>query len=348
MKKPINLPARMRAKKNSSGRVYYYYDTCAKPRKWLALGADFLEALKRYADYEIEYNEKEMAERINRLATFGLVADRYVKEKLPAKAPRTQRDYLTQLNFLREFFDSRDNPAPINDITTVDIYEYLQWRKNAPVRANREVSLFSVIFNWARNWGYTNNANPCAGVEKHAEFGREVYVSHAVFWRVHAAAEPHVQFMMLMAYLTGQRVADTIKMKVADIHDNELWIRQNKTGAKVRIKIQGELAMLIEMALQWRADAVCDNLFVKNGRPVSYAMLNGGIRRAREKAGVKGTAEDFEFRDLRAKAATDVDDAVDIEAARKLLGHTTQKMTVNYIRRRKGALVEPAAMAGKK
>ena len=106
--------------------------------------------------------------------------------------------------------------------------------------------------------------------------------------------------------------------------------------------------MLIEMALQWRTDAVCDNLFVKNGRPVSYAMLNGGIRRAREKAGVKGTAEDFEFRDLRAKAATDVDDAVDIEAARKLLGHTTQKMTVNYIRRRKGALVEPAAMAGKK
>ena len=153
MKKPINLPARMRAKKTSSGRVYYYYDTCAKPRKWLALGADFLEALKKYADYEIEYNEKEMAERINRQATFGLVADRYVKEKLPAKAPRTQHDYLAQLNFLREFFDSRDNPAPINDITTVDIYEYLQWRKNAPVRANREVSLFSVIFNWARNWG---------------------------------------------------------------------------------------------------------------------------------------------------------------------------------------------------
>ena len=139
----------MRAKKTSSGRVYYYYDTCAKPRKWLALGADFLEALKKYADYEIEYNEKEMAERINRQATFGLVADRYVKEKLPAKAPRTQHDYLAQLNFLREFFDSRDNPAPINDITTVDIYEYLQWRKNAPVRANREVSLFSVIFNWA-------------------------------------------------------------------------------------------------------------------------------------------------------------------------------------------------------
>ena len=93
MKKPINLPARMRAKKTSSGRVYYYYDTCAKPRKWLALGADFLEALKKYADYEIEYNEKEMAERINRQATFGLVADRYVKEKLPAKAPRTQHDY---------------------------------------------------------------------------------------------------------------------------------------------------------------------------------------------------------------------------------------------------------------
>lgn len=344
MGRNVNLPARMRAKKTSSGRVYYYYDTCAKPRKWLPLGADFLKALRRYADYEIEYNEQEMAERINRVITFGFVADRYVREKLGAKAPRTQKDYLGQLKFLRDFFDSPDNPAPINDITTVDIYEYLQWRKDAKVRANREVSLFSVIFNWARNWGYTNNANPCTGVEKHEESGRAVYVDTAVFWRVHAVAEPHIQFMMLMAYLTGQRVADTIKMRVGDIRDNELWVRQNKTGTKVRIKIQGELALLVEMILLWREGAMSDALFVKNGQPVTYAMLNGGVNRAREKSGVKGTADDFEFRDLRAKAATDVDDARDIEAARKLLGHTTQKMTVKYIRHRKGVLVEPVKM----
>ena len=43
------LPPRMRAKQTSSGKTYFYYDTCAKPRKWLPLGADYLSALKKYA-----------------------------------------------------------------------------------------------------------------------------------------------------------------------------------------------------------------------------------------------------------------------------------------------------------
>ena len=67
--------------------------------------------------------------------------------------------------------------------------------------------------------------------------------------------------------------------------------------------------------------------------------------RAREKAGIEKAA--FQFRDLRAKAATDTDDAVGIEAARVLLGHTTQNMTKRYIRNRKGHLSEPAVKLNK-
>ena len=64
MKKPINLPARMRAKKTSSGRVYYYYDTCAKPRKWLPMGGNYLDALRRYAEFEKEYNPEKLEKQI--------------------------------------------------------------------------------------------------------------------------------------------------------------------------------------------------------------------------------------------------------------------------------------------
>ena len=56
---------RMRQKKTSSGKVYFYYDTCAKPRKWLPLGSDFFEALRKYADYEQEYSQ-ELTARIER------------------------------------------------------------------------------------------------------------------------------------------------------------------------------------------------------------------------------------------------------------------------------------------
>ena len=49
----------------------------------------------------------------------------------------------------------------------------------------------------------------------------------------------------------------------------------------------------------------------------------------------------FQFRDLRAKAATDKDDKVGIEAAQALLGHRTSSMTADYIRHRMGKLVSP-------
>lgn len=159
------LPARMRQKLSSSGRVFYYYDTCAKPRKWLPLGTDYLEALKKYADFEMEYNAVEMAARINAELTFKKAADRYLREVVPLKKPSTQRDNLRELENLLAFFN--DPPAPLSEIRPQHIREYLDWRsKTAKVRANREVALFSHIFNKAREWGYTDNANPCKDEEE--------------------------------------------------------------------------------------------------------------------------------------------------------------------------------------
>ena len=45
----------------------------------------------------------------------------------------------------------------------------------------------------------------------------------------------------------------------------------------------------------------------------------------------------FQLKDVRAKAATDIARDHGIEAARLLLGHTTQKQTADYIRSIRGA-----------
>lgn len=52
------LPARLREKKLPSGKTYYYYDTCQKPRKWLPLGADFYEALKKIRGFRKRVQRK--------------------------------------------------------------------------------------------------------------------------------------------------------------------------------------------------------------------------------------------------------------------------------------------------
>jgi len=69
------------------------------------------------------------------------------------------------------------------------------------------------------------------------------------------------------------------------------------------------------------------------GMSVTADALRKKFRRAKNAAGVE-----FQFRDLRAKAATDVES---LERAQKLLGHKTRSMTEDYVRNRIGDVVMP-------
>lgn len=51
-------------------------------------------------------------------------------------------------------------------------------------------------------------------------------------------------------------------------------------------------------------------------------------------------SKNFQFRDLRAKAATDKDDAEGLGPAQDQLGHTTPAMTAHYVRHRRGEIVK--------
>jgi integrase len=69
-------------------------------------------------------------------------------------------------------------------------------------------------------------------------------------------------------------------------------------------------------------------------------MLRRAFDQARRAVGIDPA--NFQFRDLRAKAATDkADSAGDIREAQKQLGHTSVVMTEQYTRNRRGAKVTP-------
>lgn len=149
-----NLPKRLRARPRGS-KVWYYYDTGGKPRREIPLGCDYPTAIKKWAELEMEISDQP-AQRI----TFKHAADRYLKEVIPTKAPRTQKDNLIELEWLMLFFGNP--PAPLDEIEPIHIRQYLDQRQ-AKTRANREKALFSHIWNKAREWGYTSLPNPCAG-----------------------------------------------------------------------------------------------------------------------------------------------------------------------------------------
>jgi integrase len=302
----------------------YYHVTTTVPRKWTPLGDDLNEARRQWAELECEEVSPDDK-------TFRVIGNRYMREVLPTLRPHTQRDYTQYFKLLDAVFGE----VNIDQIRPFDVAEYMRVRgETAKVRANREKALFSTIFNHARMWGYTDKTNPCIGIKGHKEKSRDRYVSDEEYAAVWACAHPTVQDAMDLALCTGQRPADVLKFDVTDISDGSLSLTQNKTGKKLRITIEGELAEVIARIMAKPRDKVNKALLQDpDGQRLSYFALRSRFDKARDKARVS-----FQFRDLRAKAATD---AEDLAHAQSLLGHKSRSTTEIYTRDRKGDRVRP-------
>lgn len=336
-RKSTNLPPRLRKKqRHKTGKIFYYYDARSAGGSEIPLGGDYAIALKKWAEFEI--NAKPQHQEI---ITFRYVSERYIREILPTKAPQTQKDNTKELEWLYKFFDNP--PAPLEQIKPIHIRQYLDWR-TAKTRANREKALFSHIWNKAREWGYTELPNPCQGIKGYKETGRkEIYIEDNVFNSVYQKASQPLRDAMDMAYLTGQRPSDILRMSETDIIDGTIQIRQAKTGKKLRISIEEDLHILIQRILARKSQYVVRSLYLivdETGQKFTYGMLRKHFDRAREKA---GTPKDkFQFRDIRAKAGTDTTESTgDIYRAQQQLGHSNVTMTQQYIRSRKGDVIKP-------
>lgn len=344
--KTTRLPPHMRAMRKSSGKTYYYFDRGIQSdgsRPFVPLGSDYLEALRKYADLSIK--------AVKPAATFGEAVRRFQVEALAERKPSTQKDILWSLPHLLEFFDSP--PAPFAGIKPVHVRAYLDRRaKTAPVRANREIAWFSVIWNWARERGITDVPNPTAGVRRNKETGRTHYVTDEELDAIKAEACQPLKDAIDLAYLTGQRPADVLKLNETDIRDGALELRQNKTGMPLRIALTGELGQLVSRLIENKRSHSVRSLALlvtEKGVAMSKPMLRRRFDIAREAAAANPKNKEsairiraMQFRDLRAKAATDkADSAGDIRQAQQQLGHASVTMTEHYVRKRRGAKVSP-------
>ena len=306
------------------GKTYYHVSTSI-PRKWTKLDRDIAIAKRLWADLEGEQHNPQDH-------TFNGLVARYRKRILPTKAPQTQRDNEKELERLLAVF----GVMPIDSIKPHHIKRYLDERgKTAKVRANREKALFSHVFNFARECGYTDAQNPCAGIKGHKETGRDRYVEDEEFMAVWHKAHYTVQDAMDLAHLTGQRPADLLKLNRTDIRDGMLWFTQNKTGKKLRVEIMGKFQMLLERILARQHRVMGGDALLQdgNGQRLTTGALRTRFDKARKDAGVS-----FQFRDIRAKTATDTED---LALAQKLLGHKSRAMTEHDTRNRKGEKVNP-------
>lgn len=346
-----DLPPRMlrRQKKMKSGKTWtgYYYNGRDEDgrRVEIPLGTDLNEAKRKWAELDCKPMPTDTS-------LMKHIFDRYAKEIVPTKAPRTQKDNLAIINHLRAVFDT----APIDAITPQHIAQYRD-RRTAKVRANREITLLSHIFNLAREWGYTAKENPARGIRKNKEQPRDFYADDEVWDAVYSVGSSVLKNAMDIAYLTGQRPGDVVKIRHTDIRNGALEVRQGKTSKYLRILLrdeqghQTELGQVIDRIVATSGKVISLNLLTNTrGEPLTQSALRNHFDNARAAAVSAAEAQEthegmalaarirqFQFRDARPKAASEIED---ISAASKLLGHSEQEIT-KRVYRRIGETVKP-------
>lgn len=329
MPKKIEHPRlRVHVRKGKGGQVWtsWYYDRRPDGLPDLPLGNDYAEALKLWDEVH------NMRPRL--IGTLQEAFNRWRDEILPTyKSAETKKGYARSLKIIEPVFGR----ATWDQVTQLKITDYLE-KRTAKTQGNREMALLSVIWSWAYRKELVSKTFPLLGQRgwKNQEQARQVEVSDAVFAAVYACASPMLRDAMDIASATGLRLTDvrTVLMPT----DGLLSVRASKTGKRLAFDI-GSSTVLPAIVLR-RATYSANHLMLLStttGRPVSARMLRESFESARANAATQeknSTISDaikaMYMRDLRKRAAAL---AEDMDAASKLLQHSSKAVTEKHYRR---------------
>jgi len=312
-KKDRHLPAKMYFK---HGRHWF-----VEAGKWRPLPKDLGPALIEYARIVDQPKGGGMPALIDRV--LGHIG--------PTLAPSTLSQYQLAAKKLKaallEFSPDQVKPKHVAAIK-------VHYAKT-PNMTNRMLSVLRTVFAHAVEWQLVES-NPCIGIRRHEEQKRTRYLSDDEFTAIKRCANPRLAGIMDVAYFTGQRISDVLAIRYADISETGIQFKQQKTGARLLVRMTPELREAVERAKKISGDNVrALTLFHIRGRLPSYHGVRDLFRRAAGLANI----EDVGLHDIRAKALTDA--RRQGKDAQKLGGHVDPKMTERYIRLREIPQADP-------
>lgn len=319
-KSNFSLPPRLYLKHGA----YYYV---SRENKWTRLSDDKAIAFAKWAEIEGE-TPREAGSEKPITGSMAALIDKYMIEIAPKKAKATYTGNLMEAKNLREVFGK----MLVLEVRPTHIAKYLDIRGlKAPIRANREISLLSHIFSYAMRWGLIDR-NPCLGVAKHTEKGRDRYISDQEFEAVKKLSSELIAIVMDFAYITAMRRGDILKLRLDQITDEGIWIKQSKTGSKQLYEWTDGLTEVVNRAKALKSPIRGLYLFcTRKGQPYSDTGFKAMWNRVQVKWAESG-GQRFTFHDIRAKALTDAK-GMGLDA-QSLAGHATSAMTEHYIKNR--------------
>lgn len=222
----------------------------------------------------------------------------------------TQRVYK---NSLTHSILPRFGCKQLHKITRKDIEQWLApFQKKAPVAANRALATFSAVMNRALWWGYID-FNPCAGVQKAKEKGRERFLTPEEIRTVKAAlpslAPAEAAFVLILMY-TGARPGELQALNPDATNVERIVLEDSKTGRRTIY-----LPEKVQMALL---------LYHGEFEKINHQTLTRRIRRLTQ-------IKDFRLYDLRHTfASVALAGGCTLEQIGQLLGHRNYQTTKRY------------------
>ena len=150
--------------------------------------------------------------------------------------PRTakvNRSYLR--NQILPWFRSR----PIGDITREEVQRWFAALHATPAAANRSLPILSVILRQAEIYGHRpDDSNPCAGLRRYRERGRERFLTADEVRRLgtalaaHETIAPSAVAVVRLLTLTGCRQGEIRTLRWPDYREGHLFLRDSKTGPR--------------------------------------------------------------------------------------------------------------------
>jgi len=312
------LPPRMHLKADT-----YYYVTSTTPRKWIRLDKDLSRAKLLWA--QLETGKPLGGSFFPALLQQWLKSEQYTK-----LSEATKKTYQTLIDLLPQVFD-----GPMESIKPMHVAQFMDTH-TSKAQANLGRVILSNVFDHAIRRGIIECQNAAKMVPKFVIKGRDRYLTDEEFSAIRSNGNEVVKVAMDIAYLTGARITDVLKIRLADCQDDGLFIQQHKTGKRQLFTWSNELREVIATAKKLPRPVrglqlLCTNRGKAYTYSAFYTIWNGACTRA----GVKNV----HFHDIRGKAATEAkQQGQDYQA---LLGHTSKSMSDKYIKQREIERVEP-------
>lgn len=230
------------------------------------------------------------------------------------------------------------------DVKPPDVVEFLNVFKNMPRTYNAYRSLLRELMRYAEEKGLREpKSNPIDSLRTISIRPRDRYITDSELRKIKVAAiygedgrrtrsGLMICALIDLAYLTGQRIGDLLKLEWSKISKAGIEFQPSKiqgsTGGRVLIEWTPKLADVITR-LKSINQAHCQFvLCTQDNQPYTYSGASIAWKRALKRAKIKNC----HFHDIRAKALTDVDHARGMVEAQKMGAHSTQSQTADYVR----------------